>query len=438
MNVVVEPGVDTVAIAVPDWTGRLIGKRVPADRFEEICRDGLAMPDFHLVTGPDNVPYGDLEVTGPHTGFNNGLAIPAPATLRVLPWLDRTALVLCDAYGPDGKIAEMAPRTILRRQVERMSTLGISLRAAFELEFFLFRGTYEQARANDYRSMHPSYHLHGDHDLLVAGYDERVIGEIRRSMPVAGVPVEVSQGEGGPGQHEISLAHAEPIEAADRHVVYKHGVKEIAARQAMAATFMAKVDESLPGSSCHVHVSFSKDDDNALGDPEALSDFGRGFVAGVLRYTPGFMPLHAPYANSYRRLVDGSWAPSNLTWGHDNRTVALRMLGSRNSYRIEFRVPGADVNPYLSLAGFIAAGLAGVDRGDQPPAPIGGDGYGVDAPRGPVDLGHAVDLFAESKVAEVALGEGVHRHLLALARHEFDASRRAVTDWDRRRGFERA
>jgi len=430
--------IDTVAVAVPDGVGRLIGKRVPLERYADVMRDGLPMPDFHLVTGLDNIPYDDLEITGPHTGFNNGLLRPDPTALRTLPWLDRTALAICDAYGQDNALVEVAPRAILRRQVARLADIGMTARTALELEFYLFRGTFERALKSDYRDLQPSYHLSGDNDLLVSGYDEDLIGEIRRSMPLAGVPIELSQGEGGPGQHEICLAHAEPVEAADRHAVYKHGVKEMATRRGMAPTFMAKVDEKLPGSSCHIHLSIAEDEGNALGEPGSLSRFGSAFLAGVLRFTAELMPLHAPYANSYRRLVDGSWAPSNLTWGYDNRTVAVRLVGTGPDFRLEFRVPGADTNAYLSSSALIAAGLAGVERELAPPPPVAGDGYGTQAPVLPQDLGEALQLFGGGDVGAEALGSKVHRHLLGLARHEFEVSRRAVTDWDRRRGFERA
>lgn len=438
MTLLAPTDIDTVAVAVPDGVGRFIGKRIPLERYDDVLRNGLAMPDFHLVTGLDNVPFDDLEVTGPHTGFCNGLLRPDPPDLRQLPWLDRTALAICDAYGQDDALVEVAPRAILRRQIARLADFGVQARAALELEFYLFRGTFEHALLADYRDLRPSYHLPGDHDLLVSGYDEELIGEIRRSMPAAGVPVEVSQGEGGPGQHEICLAHAEPIEAADRHAIYKHGVREISTRRGMAPTFMAKVDEALPGSSCHIHLSLSGIEGNALGESGRLSSFGAAFLAGVLRFTAELMPLHAPYANSYKRLVDGSWAPSNLTWGYDNRTVAVRLVGTGPDFRLEFRVPGADANAYLSLAGLIAAGVAGVARDLVPPPPVAGDGYGTQAPGLPLDLGEAIQRFADSDTAAEAMGPKVHRHVLGLSRHEFERSRRAVTDWDRRRGFERA
>jgi glutamine synthetase len=432
-------GVDTVAFAIPDNIGRLIGKRVPVDRYGEINGAGLKMPDFHLVTGIENAPHAGLAVTGPHTGFPNGVLRPDSATLRLLPWSPREALVICDAYDADGRPAEVAPRWVLRRQVERLDGLGLQARAATELEFYLFRGSYEKAQRLGYRRLVPSYDLSGDNDLLVAGRDEAVIGDIRRLMPQAGIPIEVSQGEGGPGQHEVALAHASPLEMADRHVVYKHAVKEISARAGYAATFMAKVREDQPGSSCHVHISVSAGGGSALARPDgSLTAFGRSFLAGLLAFTPELILLHAPFANSYRRLVKDSWAPSNLTWGYDNRTTCIRILGSARDFRFECRLPGADANPYLALAAVLAAGLEGVERELEPPAPTSGDAYAQEAPQLPADLAEAVAGFRTSKVAARAFGQAVRDHFAILGVKELEAVRRAVTDWDLKRGFERA
>jgi glutamine synthetase len=432
--------VDTVAFAVPDNVGRLIGNRFPVSRYDDLVENGISMPDFYLVTGIDNTPHAGLAVTGLHTGFRNGILRPDVSTLRVLPWAPNTALVLCDALDPDGSPIDVAPRRILQSQVVRLEELGITARCATELEFYLFRGSVERARRTRFRRLTPSYHLSGDHDLLISGYDEGVIGDIRRSMPLAGIAVEASHGEGGPGQHELALEHAPPIDAADRHVVYKHGVKAIAAMHDRAATFMAKVDQRTSGSSCHVHISLGDVTGSAIGrDATSLSEFGSGFLAGLLAFTPELMLLHAPYANSYRRLVEGSWAPSNMTWGSDNRTCCIRCVGRDASFRFEFRAPGADANPYLVLAAVIAAGLEGVRRSSPLPPPVDGDAYAAAAsPPLPHDLTEAVALFAASDVAAAAFGTAVRDHFAELGRRELDAVRRAVTNWDLERGFERA
>lgn len=431
-------GVDTIAIGVPDNIGRLIGKRLPAERYDGVVHDGLALPDFHLVTAIDNHPVPGLDAAGLHKGFRNGVVRVDESTLRTLPWEQATALVIGDPYTAEGTPAEVAPRWVLRRQVERLARLGFTASCATELEFYLYRGSYEALHGDRFRELVPSYHLGADNDLLVSGWAEEVIGEIRRLMPLAGIPVEASQGEGGLGQHELALGHAPPLEAADRHCVYKHGVRDIAARAGYAATFMAKVADDQAGSSCHIHLSIARDGASALSAGEGLSRFGERFLAGLLRYTPELMPFHAPYANSYRRLLKGSWAPANATWGYDNRTSCVRVLGTGDSFRFEFRVPGADANPYLTLAAVLAAGLEGVERELTPPPPASGDAYDADAPVLPADLTEAVDRFRASDVAARAFRSEVRDHFVALATAERDAARRAVTDWDRLRGFERA
>jgi glutamine synthetase len=308
---------------------------------------------------------------------------------------------------------------------------------ASELEFFLFKTSYETAHASDYRELQPSYHLHGDNDILVSGFDEYLLGGIRRTMSAIGINLHVAQGEGAPGQHELNFSPASPLQMADRHVLYKHGVKACAHQAGHSATFLAKLYTDWAGSSCHFHISLY----NTAGEPafgiDELDPLGASFLAGLLTYSPELMVCHAPYANSYRRLQPGTFAPSNLTWGWDNRTCMVRAVGRGQRCRLEFRTPGADVNPYLSLAALLAAGLAGVVEGLEPPAPTTGDAYSdPHAPPLPRELGEAVRLFSESTLARNAFGDEVHRHLLGLAEHELDAGRRAVTDWDRRRGFE--
>lgn len=398
------------------------------------------MPDFFLVTGIENSPHEGLRPTGVHTGFRNGTLRADESSFRVLPWSPRTALVLCDAFDATGAPVEESPRRMLQRQVARLTERGLEARCATELEFYLYRGSAEQARRTRYRRLRPSYHLHGDHDLLVAGFDEDVIGEIRRLMPLARVPIEASHGEGGAGQHELALAHAAPVEAADRHVVYKHGVKAIAAESNHVATFMAKVSETSPGSSCHVHISLTHDGQPALGtDSSCITSRGSQFLAGLLAFSPELTLLHAPAANSYKRLIEGSWAPANMTWGIDNRTCAVRCVGNGANFRFEFRVPGSDANPYLVLAALIAAGLEGIDRGLELSPPTQGDAYAASsAPGLPRDLTESVALFGASNVAARAFGVEVRDHHCALARRELDAVRRTVTDWDLERGFERA
>ena len=436
--------VDTVAVAVPTATGRLMGKRLTLAAWERVAAAGtFSMPDFHLVTDLGGEVVEGLEASGGHRGYGNGVLRPDLSSWRELPWDPGTALVLCDAYTADGAPAEAAPRWILRRQLERLAERGLAPTAASELEFYLYRTSYEEAAALRHHGLRPAYHRHGDNDLLVDGHLEGPLGDIRRMLPRAGVPVELSQGEGGVGQFEVTLHPAEPLAMADRHVVYKHGVKTLAQRHGLAATFMAKVADDQAGSGCHLHLSLTDADGGAAlaGDRDGLGALGRGFLAGVLAHVSELCLLLAPYPNSYRRLRPGSWAPSAVTWGVDNRTCLVRVCGAPAATRLELRLAGADVNPYLGFAAFIAAGLAGVDAGLEPPAPVTGDAGTGDRAAGPAlprDLGAAVDALAASPLAAAAFGTAVRDHLVGLGAHEAERERRRVSDGDLARGFETA
>jgi glutamine synthetase len=434
-------GTGMVAVCIADSIGRLAGKRVPARRWPEIARHGLAMPDFHLVTGIENVPYGDLEVTGYHTGFHNGVLKPLPDTLFRTGLDPDTAFVLSEAVGQDGTLFEEAPRAVLARQVAHLGERGLTARCASELEFYLFRDSYSEAHAADYRGLAPFHHHHGDNDILIAGYAEPFLADLRRTMAEANLTDETTQGEGGPGQYEITLAPTAPLSAADQSVIFKHLTKASAQRAGHAASFMAKLRDDWAGSSGHLHIQVTDEEGRGiLGDGEGLSERGAAFLAGLLRFTPELTLLHAPYHNSYRRLRPDSFAPLNCTWAWDNRTSLVRLIGSGEDLRFEFRLPGADSNPYHSLAAVLAAGLEGLAQGLEPPPPVAGNAYEpTDAAAGlPGDLGEAVAAFSTSEVAERALSAPVHRHLIGLAERERDAGRLAVTDWDLRRGFERA
>ena len=441
MSEALPPGVEVVAVCVSDHFGRLIGKRVPAGRWPEVREHGLPMPNFHLVTGPDNVPYSDMDITGYHTGFRNGLLMPrADATFR-LAHEPATLFALSDALDSGGKVVEESPRRILGVQVDRLAERGIRARFAAELEFYLFRTTYERAARRGYRRLEPYYHLHADNDILLSGYAERFLSSVRAAMREAGIGCGNTQGEGGEGQYEINIPPAAPLAMADRTVVFKHLVKALAREQGLAATFMAKWGTGRVGSGGHVHVSIEGENGSLLlddlADP-APSGRGSAFLAGLLEYAGDFCLLHAPFANSYRRLQPDTFAPSNASWGSDNRSVLVRVLRGRGGTRLEFRLPGADANPYLSFAALLAAGIEGVDRKLTLPAPTRGNAYEGDAPGLPGDLTEAVQAFEGSAVAARAFGSAVHRHLLDHGRRERDASRRAVSDWELARGFERA
>jgi glutamine synthetase len=347
--------------------------------------------------------------------------------------------VLCDVADATGRPVGHAPRAILRRQLARLAETGLTATFASELEFYLFKTPYQQARASGYRELVPSYHVHADNDVLVAGYDNHFVTAVRRAMDSVGIAIEQWQGEGGPGQHEINLRHTEPLSMADRHVLYKHGVKALAHACDLSVTFMAKPFTAQAGSGCHVHFSLYDTDRRPALGTDNLSALGRSFLAGLLAYGPELTLLHAPYSNSYRRLQPESFAPVNATWGWDNRTCMVRVIRRDAACRFEFKVPGADVNPYVCYAAIIAAGLAGVEHGLEPPDPVPGDAWAeTGAPRLPADLTEAVAAFASSKLAERAFTPETHQHLLGLAEHELRASRRQVTDWEVQRGFENA
>jgi glutamine synthetase len=432
-------GAESVVICAPDNAGRLIGKSIPAGRWESVLAEGLPMPNFHLITGIENVPLDGLSLTGPHRGFPNGLLRPCPETMCLPPWEPGSALVLSDVADGEGALVEQAPRSVLSRQAARLQDAGMTATFASELEFYLFRTSYQEAWASGYRELEPSYHRHADNDILIAGYDREFVGRVRQAMASIGVTVDQWQGEGAPGQHEINLHYTTPLQMADRHVIYKHGVKAMAQERGLSATFMAKPFTARAGSGGHVHLCLYDRDGGPLLGAGALSPVGRSFLAGLLAYGPEFTLLHAPYANSYRRLQPGSFAPVNATWGWDNRTCMVRVVGRGRACRFEFKIPGADANPYLSFAAILATGLAGVAEQLDPPDPVTGNAWAQNpARRLPADLTEAVAAFSGSEQARRAFSAPVHQHLLGLAIEELNVTRRHVTDWEIRRGFENA
>lgn len=438
MNDEVLVGADTVAVCVPDNAGRLIGKRIPAGRWPDILADGLPMPNFHLITGIENQPLDGLGVTGLHSGFPNGILRPRPETLCRPTWEPSSAFVLSDVEDAEGQTVEQAPRSILKRQVARLDDLCLKATFASEIEFYLFRTPYQEARASQYHALAPSYHLHADNDILIAGYDQEFVRSILHAMDSIGIEIDQWQGEGGPGQHEINLHYTGPVQMADRHVLYKHGVKALAQARRLSATFMAKPFTDQAGSSCHVHLCLYRAGQPALGT-DGLSSLGRSFLAGLLAYSPELTLLHAPYGNSYKRLQPGSFAPINPTWGWDNRTCMIRVVGRGQACRFEFKIPGADANPYLSFSAILTAGLAGLEESLDPPEPIRGNAYAEGgASRLPADLTEAVAAFASSQIAKQAFSPSVHAHLLGIGKQELAGARQHVTDWELRRGFENA
>lgn len=438
--------VDTVVVCFPDLQGRLMGKRVTGRYFcDTVVGSTIEACDYLLAVDVDMNPMPGYEFASWDTGYGDMSAVPDLGTLRLVPWIPKTALVLCDLVheGTRDPIA-VSPRQVLRRQVERAAERGITVKVGAELEFFLFRDSFEEARAKGYRDLRPHSDWIEDYHVLQTTRDEYLIRQIRNGMDGAGVPVEFSKGEAGYGQHEINLVYAEALEMADRHAVYKNGVKEIAALNDRAVTFMAKWTMDDVGSSCHVHTSLWADGGTRSlaatdgDDRRALSPELSHWLGGLLAASRELTWLFAPNVNSYKRFQPGSWAPTAMAWGDDNRTCGLRVVGHGDHRRIESRVPGADVNPYLAYAGIIAAGLHGLDNAIDPGPAFAGNAYEAeDVERIPSTLVEAIELLEGSEVAEEAFGHDVHHHMVNTARQEWLAANRAVTDWELLRGFER-
>jgi len=438
-----------VGVCTPDNIGRLMGKRVPIRRWPEIAAEGMLMPSFHLATGIENVPALDLAVTGYSTGWRNGILMPRPETAVTTSLEPRTAIVLADVLDIDGAAVAEAPTAILARQVDRLSAHGLRAIVATELEFYLYRTSYREAHARDYRDLEPYYHLRGGHDLLISSAAESFAKPLRAVLTEAGMSVETTLGESGVGQIEINLTPRDPTAAAYQHVLFKYLTKGLALREGLAASFMAKIDAALPGSSGHVHIQITDADGHGImgaapgagGDAHGFSPRGATFLAGLLAHGRDFQLLHMPYHNSFKRMQPHSSAPINMSWGTENRTVMVRTLGQGEQLRLEFRLPGADMNPYFSIAGLLAAGIAGLEARARAPAAVGGNAYIADtvtaAPLART-LGDAITAFENSAVAAEALTPTVHDHLVRLAKTEWMAELNVVTPWEIRRGFERA
>jgi glutamine synthetase len=439
--------IDTVLVVFPDLYGRLIGKRMTVHHFREhVAAAGTHVCDYLLTCDVEMDPVPGYRFANWDSGYGDLLALPDLETLRVLAWQDRTALVLCDLFTDPARTAvEVAPRTMLRRQLDRAQALGFEVLGGSEIELYVFDETYQSAREKGYAGLRPAGAYVEDYHILQGTREEPLIGAIRRGLDASGVPVECSKGEWGPGQQEINLVYSDALTQADRNVVYKHAAKEIAHAQGRAVTFMAKWDETLAGSSMHVHLSLRDTEtgeartagDQALGPVRASPEF-RWFVGGLLAHTRELTPFLAPNVSSYKRYQAGTFAPVNIAWSHDNRTAGFRMVGSGPSLRIECRIPGADANPYLVYSALVAAGLQGVESRLEPPEPVSGDAYQDPAlPRVPGTLREAIAELERSELARGTFGETVVEHYLHFFRTEqrkFDA---VVTDWEKARFFER-
>jgi glutamine synthetase len=429
--------IETVVAGFTDHYGRLMGKRFDAEMFvEEIARHGGHACDYLLTVDMEMEPVPGYRFANWELGYGDFHLVPDLATLRVASWLPKTALVICDVKSEKTHdYVAVAPRSILRRQIDLTGGKGYQAFAATELEHYLFRTGYRDAARQGYRDLEPAGWYLEDYHILQGTRTEDFHAAARRHLKHSGVPVETSKGEWGAGQHELNVRYAEALEMADRHTVFKQCLKEVADAAGMSVTFMAKLASGQAGSSCHIHFSLWKDGKNAF---DQRSDVFRWFLGGWLAHVPDVMVFYAPTVNSYKRYVDASWAPTRLAWSNDNRTAGFRVVGTGAGTRIECRIPGADCNPYLALAASLASGLEGIRKKIAPPDAFVGDIYAAkDLPRVPYTLREAVDAFAASDFAKRAFGVEVVEHYTHFYRSEAAAYDKAVTDWERARYFER-
>ncbi|MBP0438233.1 glutamine synthetase family protein [Tianweitania sediminis] len=437
--------IDTVLACAVDMQGRLIGKRFLAKYFVESAFDEAHGCNYLLATDIDMETVPGYKAANWTKGYGDLVVKPDLSTLRRVPWQDRTAMVLSDLqdHGTHEDLPH-SPRAILKKQVARLTERGFRAYFASELEFYLFSETYGTARAKHWQDLQTASPYIGDYLIGITGKEEGVMRRLRNEMDAAGIPIENSKGEWGPGQEEINVRYAEVLETADRHVILKNGAKEIAEQEGKAISFMAKYNYALAGNSSHIHNSlWSADGKTPLFfDKEAplgLTKLGRQWAAGQLKYARDYTLMLAPYINSYKRFQAGTFAPTKITWSDDNRTAGFRLCGQgTKGVRMECRIGGADLNPYLAFAALIAAGLAGLDEELELPEPFVGDAYGADAlPEIPKTLREATDTFAASTMMRTAFGDDVVEHYLHTARWEQLEYDRRITDWELHRGFER-
>jgi glutamine synthetase len=435
-----EREIDTVVLAFTDMQGRLQGKRLAAEFFlDEVAENFAEGCNYLLAVDVDMNTVDGYAMSSWATGYGDFVLRPDLDTLRRMPWHPATALVIADLTWLDGAPVVASPRQILRRQVERLAERGLVALAGTELEFVVYADSFEEAAAKDYRDLVPANQYNVDYSILGTSRIEPLLRKIRNGMAEAGMYVESAKGECNLGQHEIAFRYADVIATCDNHSIYKTGAKEIAAQDGMSLTFMAKPN-AREGNSCHIHLSLRDDDGRPVlaGDgPHGMSELGAHFLAGQLAAMRELTLCYAPNINSYKRYVPGSFAPTSVRWGIDNRSCALRLVGHGASLRPENRTPGGDVNPYLAVAAMIAAGLHGIDKQLPLEPPFEGNAYADDSVRVPHTLRDALDLWQGSELAEAAFGAEVVAHYANYARVELAAYDAAVTDWELRRCFER-
>jgi len=423
-------------MAFTDMQGRLLGKRLHRDFFLAQVDHGHGTEgcNYLLAVDMEMDPVPGYEIASWERGYGDFELVPDLSTLRRIPWLEATAMVQCDVAWADGSPVRPSPRQVLRAQVERARGHGFEPMFASELEFYLLRETYEEAYRKGYTGLTPSVPYILDYHILAASYDEPLMRQIRNGMHAAGILVETSKGEAWPGQQEINFRYADALQMADNHVVYKNGAKEIAHLNGCSITFMAKPDASWIGSSCHIHSSLWRDGENAFAGE---SDVFRSYLAGQIACARELAIFFAPNVNSYKRYAAGSWAPTTLAWGRDNRTCGFRVVGKGGALRAETRIPGGDVNPYLAFAALLAAGLHGIESSLELGPALEGNAYESGAERFPSTLREAIAALESGTMARAALGDDVVDHYLNYARTEQELFDRVVTNWERERLYER-
>ena len=439
-DLVAKGEIDTVVLAMTDMQGRLQGKRLDADAFvDEIAAHGAEACNYLLAVDMEMATVPGFALTSWESGYGDFVLKPDLSSLRPMPWLEGTVLCLADVMHHDGSPVVESPRQILRAQIARLAERGWNAKIGSELEFVLFRESYDSAREKGYRDLKPANAYNVDYSILGTTMVEDVIRPIRLTMKQSGLAVEDSKGECNLGQHEINFRYQDALRMADDHVFYKLAAKEIAYQHGAAITFMAKVNQ-LEGNSCHIHCSFWEGDEPLFpgtgeGGHSAIYD---QYIAGQVERTHELSFFFAPNVNSYKRYAYGSFAPTTLLWGRDNRTAAFRSVGHGKGLRLETRIAGGDANPYLAFAAVVAAGLDGIDRELVPPPPTPGSAYDADGQRMPTTLAEAVGLLDGSAFARAAFGDRVIDHYVNSGRHEVQAFESAVTDWEMVRSFERS
>jgi len=428
--------IDTVVVAFTDMQGRLMGKRLEAHFFLEEVEAGQPIEgcNYLLALEMEGDPVPGYEMASWERGYGDFAMVPDFSTMRRIPWLEGTALVLCDVAWNDGTPVRPSPRQVLKAQVERARALGYEAMFGSELEFYLIKETYAEAHQQHYRGLTPSVPYILDYHILATTYDEPFIRAVRNGMQKAGIRVENSKGEAWPGQQEINFRYSDAVTMADNHTIYKNGIKEIAQQRGCSVTFMAKPDHTWIGSSCHIHSSLWRDADSAFAGESPVF---RQYLAGQVACASELAVFLAPNINSYKRYTAGSWAPTTLAWGYDNRTCGFRVVGHGNGLRVESRIPGADANPYLAFAALLAAGLHGIEAQLEPPPAFTGNAYESDVQRFPHSLHEAISTLETGTVARAAFGDDVVDHYLNYARTEQRLFDRAVTCYERERFFER-